>query len=222
MVQFAAGKRFGDKRDTLIRCGGTDQQHLIVEADAGRGGLADIGDALRLEPQSPFLPLCIMQQAEVKQVGWCAWSARQRGEEAPAAHGYHGDRCDAVAAQAGIAAEAMTDRNIHTIGGKVGKSARGGDIQFDLGMLRAEPAEAWDQPGLGKGGGCTDGEDTGVGGCLEAASGLADLAEGVTDRGEIALAGFGEHQRAVIAAEELRSEPLFQAAHKLADGTRCD
>ena len=68
------------------------------------------------------------------------------GEQLLAAHRHHRDRGDPVAAQPGVAAQAVTDRDIHPIGNEIRQSARGGDVELDIRVPRAKTAEQMYQP----------------------------------------------------------------------------
>ncbi len=114
----------------------------------------------------------------------------------------------------------MADRHIHAIGREIRQTTRGGDVELDIGVARAEAAEPRHQPGGGERRRRADGQHTGVRQCPQPARRLADLAECVADRREIVLAGLGQHQRTVAAAEQLCSQPLLQSAHQLAHRTR--
>ena len=184
--------------------------------------MAGIGDTLRLEPQRPFLSFGIVQQAQSAQVRRGSWPVWQGGKEPLAADRDHGNGRDAIAAQAGIAAEAVTDRHVHAFGGKVRQAARGNDVQLDVRVARAKAAETRHQPGFRECRRRADREHAGAGRGLQATRRLADLAEGVADRHEIALTGFGQHEGAVAAPEQLRPEPFLEAAHELAYGAGRD
>ena len=155
-----------------------------------------------------------------RSAGHCGAPIAERGKQSRAAHRDHGDAGDAVAAQAGIAAEAVADRHIHAIGREIRQTTRGGDVELDIGMPRAEAAEPRHQPGGGERRRRTDRQHAGIRQCPQPTRRLADLAECVADRREIVLACLGQHQRAVAAAEQLCAQPLLQSAHQLAHRAR--
>ncbi len=155
-----------------------------------------------------------------EQVGGLLRLAPHRGEEAGTAHRDHGDRGDAVAAQPRIAAKSMADRQVDAVGDKIGQPAGRCDVQFDVRVARGKPAEPRHQPGCGERRWRAYRQHAGPRQRLHPARRLADLAEGVADRHEIGLSGFGQCERAVGATEQCRAKPLLQAAHQLADRAR--
>jgi hypothetical protein len=56
-----------------MRRRGADQQHLVVEADSVRRGIAEIGNTLCLESQRPILPFGVLQQGQAEQIGGALW-----------------------------------------------------------------------------------------------------------------------------------------------------
>ena len=90
-------------------------------------------------------------------------------------------------------------------------------LSLDIRMPRAEAAEARHQPGRGERRRRADRQHAGIRLRAQPPRRLADLAERVADRNEVVLAGLGQHQRSVAAAEQLRAQPLLEPAHQLAD-----
>jgi hypothetical protein len=125
-----------------------------------------------------------------------------------------------IGAQAWIAAAPVADADIDVVALEVRQPRIGIDAHFDVGVGASEALEARQQPLARKGGRGADGKPNLGRRSAQLLDGCRQAVEAVAQALEAGLAGIGEQDLAVEAAEQRDAQPFLQRLHLMADRRR--